>query len=129
VTGDHPAYLVRVDGHAGWVNSKALSLAGVSAAPPTPGGRDHSVANAPSGVLVGCPGLVGAKIPPPSREVRKRWLRSASRLRPRPASPRSTTPASTSDVALYKELLAERSLPIRVYVMLRGPEGSGPVAP
>src|SRR5713101_2348865 len=40
VSGGHPVYLTRVDGHAGWANSKALALAGIDAkTPDPPGGR------------------------------------------------------------------------------------------
>ena len=126
VTGDHPAYLVRVDGHAGWVNSKALTLAGVSATTPEPaGGRIlRGEKNTPSGVLVdAAQGLVGAKIPPASREVRKRWLLAG--LEAAAAAGLTSVHDAGVDldeVALYKELLAEKSLPIRVYVMLRGPK-------
>ncbi len=125
VSGDHPTYLVRVDGHAGWVNSRALALAGVSAATPDPaGGRIiRGDQGAPAGVLVdAAQALVGAKIPPASRETRKRRLRLGLQAAAE-AGLTSVHDAGVDldDVALYKELLAEKSLPIRVYVMLRGP--------
>ncbi len=51
---DHPVYLARADGHAGWVNARALALAGITAATPDPYGgtisRDRS--GAPSGILL-----------------------------------------------------------------------------
>lgn len=50
---DHPVYLTAQSGHAAWVNSAALRLAGVTAETPDPPsgkiGRDES--GAPSGVL------------------------------------------------------------------------------
>lgn len=50
----HPVYLARTDGHAGWVNARALSLAGITAATPDPYGgairRDGS--GAPTGILL-----------------------------------------------------------------------------
>ena len=36
VTGGRPAYLTNRDGHGAWVNSRALELAGVTAATPDP---------------------------------------------------------------------------------------------
>ncbi|RYD86933.1 MAG: amidohydrolase, partial [Sphingomonadales bacterium] len=36
--GDRPVWLERVDGHAGWANSRALALAGVTAASKDPAG-------------------------------------------------------------------------------------------
>ena len=124
VTGDHPAYLVRVDGHAGWVNSRALALAGVdkSTADPAGGRIIRSDDGAPAGVLVdAAQGLVGAKIPPASREARKRRLLLG--LQAAAAAGLTSVHDAGVDldeVALYKELLAEKALPIRVYVMLRG---------
>jgi hypothetical protein len=51
---DRPAWLERVDGHAGWANSKALQLAGITRATPDPPGgkilRDPD--GNPTGVLV-----------------------------------------------------------------------------
>ena len=49
VVGDRPVWLARADGHAGWANSAALKLAGVTAATQAPaGGRIEK----PLGVLV-----------------------------------------------------------------------------
>ena len=67
VTGGKPAWLIRVDGHAGWANSAALSAAGVSAASADPaGGQILRVAGsrAPAGVLVdAATALIEAKLP------------------------------------------------------------------
>ena len=55
VVPDRPVWLERVDGHAGWANSRALSIAGVSAATRDPaGGRIERVApgGKPAGVLI-----------------------------------------------------------------------------
>ena len=51
---DRPVWLDRVDGHAGWANSAALKLAGVTAATPTPDGGaiDRLPDGRPAGVLV-----------------------------------------------------------------------------
>jgi predicted amidohydrolase YtcJ len=51
---DHPVYLARTDGHAGWLNARALMLAGITAATLDPYGgsisRDRS--GAPTGILL-----------------------------------------------------------------------------
>ncbi|MBL8217766.1 MAG: amidohydrolase family protein, partial [Bryobacterales bacterium] len=54
VSKDHPVFLTRVDGHAAWVNEKALEQADVNAATKDPpGGRIHRDASGkPTGVLV-----------------------------------------------------------------------------
>jgi hypothetical protein len=54
VTGDRPAVLRRIDGHAVWVNVAALRAANITAATPDPdGGEILRLANgSPSGILV-----------------------------------------------------------------------------
>lgn len=67
VTGGKPAWLIRVDGHAGWANSAALSAAGVSAASADPAGGQilrMAGSKAPAGVLVdAATALIEAKLP------------------------------------------------------------------
>ena len=60
--------LQRVDGHALWVNSKALSLAGIDNAGPVPGGLIRGGEDGtPSGILIDAPcDLVMATIPEPT---------------------------------------------------------------
>ena len=55
VVGDRPVWLERVDGHAGWANTRAFELAGVNADSVDPsGGRIERVSGSknPAGVLV-----------------------------------------------------------------------------
>lgn len=64
---DIPAYLSRADGHAAWVNSAALRLAGISPATPDPEGgailREKS--GKPTGILIdNAMDLVRGHIPP-----------------------------------------------------------------
>lgn len=66
-TGGRPAWLTRVDGHAGWANSKALQEAGITATTKTPaGGVIEKEGGKPSGIFVdGAMPLIDAKIPKP----------------------------------------------------------------
>jgi predicted amidohydrolase YtcJ len=50
----NPVYLARSDGHAGWLNAKALSLAGITAATPDPygGAIIRGRSGAPTGILL-----------------------------------------------------------------------------
>ncbi|UZK67561.1 amidohydrolase [Sphingomonas sp. M1-B02] len=52
--GDRPVWMERVDGHAGWANSRALEMAGVTAVSkaPTGGLIERGPGGKPSGVLV-----------------------------------------------------------------------------
>lgn len=52
---DTPVALRRIDGHALWVNSKALEMAGVTASTKMPGGEVILKDGAPSGILVDAP--------------------------------------------------------------------------
>ena len=71
---DRPVWLTRVDGHAGWANSKALETAGITAKTADPaGGRIErtGATRAPAGVLVdGAMDLVESKLPVPRPEDR-----------------------------------------------------------
>jgi hypothetical protein len=64
---DRPVWLERVDGHAGWANSRAMQIAGVTAASKSPaGGRIELVGGKPSGIFVDAASeLVGKFVPPP----------------------------------------------------------------
>lgn len=70
---DRPVWLERVDGHAGWANSRAIALAKVTAATKDPdGGRiERTTTGAPAGVFVDAAmGLVdGAKPRPLARDL------------------------------------------------------------
>jgi len=125
VSAGHPVYLTRVDGHAGWANSKALAVAGIDAkTPDPPGGRIiRDAAGAPAGVLVDrAQALVTSKIPEPPRAVRKRRLAAGLQACARAGLTEVHDAGVGLDaVGIYKELLREKGLPVRVYVMLRGP--------
>ncbi|WP_163606869.1 amidohydrolase family protein, partial [Klebsiella pneumoniae] len=63
---DRPAWLQRVDGHAAWANSRALQVAGVTAATKDPaGGRiERDAKGVPSGVFVdGATALIDKFVP------------------------------------------------------------------
>lgn len=125
VAADRPVFLVRIDGHAAWANTRALQAGEITAATADPDGgrivRDDT--GAPTGVLVDrAQRLVSSRIPPPPREVRKRRLR-AGLAAAAEAGLTSVHDAGVSldTVALYKELLAEGAMAVRAYVLLRGP--------
>ena len=75
VTGDHPAFLDRIDGHIAVVNSAALKAAGVTGKtePPQGGAIDLDAQGEPTGILrESAQGLVDKVIPPPSAEERRK---------------------------------------------------------
>jgi len=119
-----PVWLSRVDGHAGWANSKALSLAGITAATPDPQGgkilRDAS--GEPTGVLVDQAMVLMQKaVPKLDKDTRRRAVRLALQH----ASAAGLTGVhdagvSRADLALYRELADNNELPVRITAMADG---------
>ena len=79
--GDRPVWLERVDGHAGWANSRAMELAGVTAASKSPpGGRIELAGGKPSGIFIDAAGdLVGKFVPVPRPAERDLALAEAQK--------------------------------------------------
>jgi len=66
---DTPVLLRRIDGHAAWLNTVALEMAGITTETEVDGGAVLIKDGTPSGILVdNAIGLVGRLIPPPARE-------------------------------------------------------------
>ncbi len=126
--GDRPVLLRRVDGHAAWVNSRALAAANITASTPDPRGGKivRGPGGEPTGVLIdNAVDLVDAVVPAPTPEVRERRIRAAARR----AVELGLTGVhdmgiddATADV--YRALAGRRELPLRVYGMLSGDAGN-----
>lgn len=140
VIADRPAVMSRVDGHASWVNSAALKIAGITAATPDPQGGQivKDAAGQPTGVLVDtAQDLVSEHIPAATDAEKKRALLAALNE----CASLGMTGVHDAGISghtydLYRELAAAGQLPIRVYAMLgdTGPESrklmqSGPRMP
>jgi len=120
-----PVFLVRVDGHAAWVNSEALALAGITGATSDPSGgkiiRDAS--GVPTGVLIdNAIDLVRRIMPKITREERVR----AVRLAVQECLKSGLTGVHDMGVDLeligiYKELITRGEFPFRVYGAIDGP--------
>jgi len=75
VTGGHPAFLDRIDGHISIANSAALAAAGITGKTKAPqgGAIDMDANGEPTGILrESAQGLVEKVIPPPSHDERVR---------------------------------------------------------
>ncbi len=121
---ENPVFLSRVDGHAGWANTKALTLAGITKATADPAGgkiiRDGD--GNPTGVFIDrAQGLVRAKIPAASSEQTKRQLALAAAECARLGlTGVHDAGVSAEDLRAYHELIAENRLPVRIYAMIGG---------
>jgi predicted amidohydrolase YtcJ len=78
VTGTHPAFLVRTDGHIAVANTKALLLAEITDTTRDPqGGKiDRDAGGHATGIVRESPAMkiINDKIPPPSYELRRKAL-------------------------------------------------------
>jgi predicted amidohydrolase YtcJ len=124
VSPDHPVYLTRVDGHAAWVNLKALEMADVTASSSDPlGGRIlRTASGGPSGILIDrAQSLVGRLIPPATPEqTRERLARAARECARLGLTSVHDAGVSRRGLAAYRELIAENRLPVRIYAMIGG---------
>jgi len=122
---EHPVYLTRVDGHAAWVNRKALEIAGITAkTPDPPGGRIlRTESGQPTGILIDhAEDLVLRKIPPATpEETRRRIERAARECARLGITTVHDAGVSAQALAAYRELIARGELPVRVYAMIGGP--------
>lgn len=124
ISSEHPMYFVRIDGHACWVNSMAMNLAGITKATPDPPGgkilRDEH--GAPIGIFLDkAMELIQRHLPPPTEEEMRVALQKATE------ECLSYGIATVHDMAidkqqfeLYKQLVDERKLSLRVYGAIDG---------
>jgi predicted amidohydrolase YtcJ len=121
---DRPVLLLRIDGHAGWANSRALAAAGIGAATPDPpGGRiERDARGAPAGVLVDAAlERLRAAMPRPSPpEVERDLAAGLAALVAAGLTEVHDAGVTPEVLAAYRRLAAGDRLPVRAYVMLDG---------
>ena len=122
VVSDRPAVLERVDGHAVWLNTRALKAAGISRQTPDPvGGRiERDQAGNPNGVLVDkAMGLVDKIVPQPSAGERRAALQAAlTQMNALGLTGAADAGVSAQDIALYKDFADHGLLSVRIYAMI-----------
>ena len=122
VVSDKPVWLRRIDGHAGWANTKAMELAGVTRDSEDPNGgqiiRDEN--GYPTGVFIDTAmNYIASQIPTSTTEELKNALSMAmNRLASYGLTAVHDAGVSSQTIAAYKQLAEEGPLPIRVNVML-----------
>ncbi|RUO51168.1 amidohydrolase [Pseudidiomarina halophila] len=127
---ERPVWLTRVDGHAGWANSKALELAGITADTVSPeGGEIIRDANGqPTGVLIdNAMALVESKIPAKNADYYRRALVTAfDHLVSEGITGVHDAGVDATNLAVYRQLAEEGKMPVRVYAMLSASEPTLP---
>ncbi|MDB5791654.1 MAG: amidohydrolase [Massilia sp.] len=127
VVGDKPVWFERVDGHAGWANSRALAAAGITDKTPDPaGGKIMRDANGKAtGVLVDAAQELVTKVLPAQTEAEgrvalDRSLQAMARV--------GITSAHDAGLGVFEDRLFrayadQGKLTARIYGMIGGTEG------
>jgi predicted amidohydrolase YtcJ len=124
VVSDRPVWLERVDGHAGWANSRALALAGITKATPDPvGGKIVRDANGEAtGVLVDTAQDLLTKVLPPQTEAESRLMldRALGELARMGLTSVHDAGVDVTQDRLYRAYADAGKLTTRVYGMIGG---------
>jgi predicted amidohydrolase YtcJ len=119
---DRPAMFLSQDGHAAWVNTRALAVAGITKKTPAPldGVIVRDAHGEPTGLLKdGAIALVTRVMPPSTRESRAGALRLAIRdAHAHGVTSVQTFGESADDLELYDEARHAGELTVRVYAAL-----------
>lgn len=122
---ENPVFLRRVDGHAAWVNSRALAIAGISRNTPDPPGgqiiRDAS--GEPTGTLVdNAFRLVSQHVAPLTREQKKQAVRlSIQECLAAGLTGVHEAGGSREEIELYEEMMRAGEFDLRIYEFIRWP--------
>ena len=120
---DRPARLVRVDGHAAWLNTKALQAAGITRDTKDPaGGRiERDAQGNPTGVLVDkAMALVNDIIPPYTDDDRRAALAAAiAHMNALGLTAVGDAGVTVTDDRIYREFADNGKLTTRIYAMIR----------
>jgi predicted amidohydrolase YtcJ len=124
VAGDRPAWLERVDGHAGWANSRALALAGIDDRTPDPvGGKIVRDANGvATGVLVdAAQDLMRKVLPQPTEQDGRAMLDKAlQKMASVGLTSAHDAGIGVAQDKLYRDYADHGKLTARIYAMIGG---------
>ncbi|MGQ9618442.1 MAG: amidohydrolase [Candidatus Aminicenantia bacterium] len=124
ITPDNPVYFTRVDGHAGWANKKAMEIASITKETPDPPGgkiiRDEK--GEPTGIFIdSAQNLIEKNIPERSTEWKKDAILRAQDSCLKLGLTEVHEAGTPEDIlSIYRELIREGKLKIRIYAMLSG---------
>ena len=122
VVNDRPVWLNRIDGHAGWANSRALAIAGIDddTADPIGGKIVRDDNGKATGILIDkAMGLMGSHIPGPDKdEIRVTYLRAIESLVALGMTGMHDAGISIVEAEVLISLADDNALDMRVYAML-----------
>lgn len=128
VVSDRPVWLSRVDGHAGWANSKAMEMAGITADTEDPDGgkiiRDEN--GEPTGLFVdGAMSLIESEIPNPTPEEQKMAFQKAlQQMRSHGLTSVHDAGVDVNSWNIYTDFADQDSLTTRIYGMISGADAT-----
>jgi predicted amidohydrolase YtcJ len=118
---DVPVWLVRVDGHAGLANAKALELAGINEDSDIAGGKVELLEDKPSGILVdNAMDPIRAILPPPQEtQLELAMTRLEKELFSQGLTGVSDLGLEAKDLERLESLYAQKKLSIRMYAVAK----------
>jgi predicted amidohydrolase YtcJ len=117
VSGDHPVFLFRVDGHIAVANTRALQLASVTVASKSPAGGkiDRDEGGTPTGILrEKATDLVRDVIPKPTHEKRRQAIELALADLASHGVTSAQDFSQWEDFQIYEEIESEGKLTVRI---------------
>jgi predicted amidohydrolase YtcJ len=122
VVADRPVWLRRIDGHAGWANSRALQIAGIDRHTPDPVGgkivRDDD-GNATGVLIDNAMALVEKHVPDPTRkEIREAYASAIDSLLALGITGVHDAGISKTEAEVYMSMADDAKLGMRIYAML-----------
>ncbi len=122
VVADRPVWLRRIDGHAGWANTRALTIAGIDENTPDPVGgkivRDKN--GKATGVLIdNAMALIEKHVPDPTRsEMREAYASAIDSLLALGITGVHDAGISKTEAEVYMSMADDGDLKMRIYAML-----------
>jgi predicted amidohydrolase YtcJ len=127
-SADRPVVLVRIDGHAIWVNTMAMQLAGITRETKDPDGGKiiRDAGGNPTGVFVdNARDLVENFVPPKTPdEIERNILVAAEECARNGLTEVHDMGIDSLQIAIYKKLVDEGKLPIRIYGAISVPSAT-----
>jgi len=124
ISPNNPVYLVRIDGHAAWVNKKALEIAGITReTADTSGGKIvRDAAGNPTGVFVdNAMDLVSRFLPPPTvKESEEAITLAVEECLQFGIVCVDDMGVDSKEIEVYKGLIDKNEFPFRVYAAIGG---------
>ena len=122
LVSDRPIWLERIDGHAGWANTKALALAGINANTISPPGGEilRDAEGQPTGILIdNAMNIINQVLPLPSAEELAAALDAATtHLLSLGITSTHDAGVSANENRFYTDLAQQKKLAVRLYGMI-----------